>query len=115
VRPGPDRLAAAQQALANLGVTVTDLQPQDTPLAPTFGEYLPIVIAAAGPGASRIYSTYWARMATIWGDRRLDDVYVSDIEAMKNTAAATARPSRHQHWARRCARWRKPTASWSPH
>lgn len=47
MRPDPDQLAAAQQAMANLGVTVTDLQPQDTPLAPTFGEYLPIVIAGA--------------------------------------------------------------------
>lgn len=74
MRPGPGQLAAAQQALANLGVTVTDLQPQAAPLALTFGDYLPIVIAAAGPGASRIYSTYWARMATIWGYRRLDDM-----------------------------------------
>jgi hypothetical protein len=33
-------------------------------------------------------------MATAWADRRLDEVYASDIEAMKNTAAATARSRR---------------------
>lgn len=88
--PGPDRLAAAQQTLADLGVTVADLQHQGSSPAPTFGEYLPIVVAAAGRGASCTYGTYWARMATTWADRCLDEVHASDIEAMKNTA----------HWMR---------------
>lgn len=83
--PGPDRLAAAQQALADLGVTVADLQHHNTFPTPTFGEYLPIVVAAAGSGASRTYGTYWARMATAWADRRLNEVHASDIEAMKYT------------------------------
>jgi integrase len=94
VSPGPDQLAAAQQALAYLGVTVADLQHQDPPPTPTFGQYLPTVVAAAGRGASRTYGTYWARMATAWADRRLDEVYASDIEAMKNTAATTTRSRR---------------------
>jgi integrase len=94
VNPDPDRLAAAQRALADLGVTVADLQTQGSSPAPTFGEYLPIVVAAAGSGASRTYGTYWARMATAWADRRLDEVHASDIEAMKNTAATTARSRR---------------------
>jgi site-specific recombinase XerD len=91
VSPGPDQIAAAQQALTDLGVTLADLRTQDTSPTPTFGEYLPTVIAAAGSGASR---TYWARMATAWADRRLNEVYASDIEAMKNTAATTARSRR---------------------
>ena len=33
-------------------------------------------------------------MAAIWADRRLDEVHASDIEAMKNTAATTARSHR---------------------
>jgi integrase len=94
VSPGPDQLIAAQQALADLGVTVADLQTHGSSPTPTFGEYLPAVVAAAGSGASRTYGTYWTRMATIWGDRRLDEVHPSDIEAMKHTSAATAR-SRH--------------------
>jgi site-specific recombinase XerD len=94
VSPDPDRLIAAQKALADLGVTVADLQHQGISPTPTFGEYLPIVVAAAGRGASRTYGTYWTRMATTWADRRLDEVYASDIEAMKNTAATTARSRR---------------------
>jgi hypothetical protein len=78
-----DRLTAARQALAEpLCVTVTELQDsQGAQYMPTFGEYLPIVIAAAGPGANRTYGTYWNRMATTWAHRRLDELHAS--EAMK--------------------------------
>jgi hypothetical protein len=64
--PGPDQLAAARLALAELGVTVADLEPHRHPdRPPTLGEYLPVVIAAAGTGANRTYGTYWGRMATL--------------------------------------------------
>ncbi len=33
-------------------------------------------------------------MATTWADRHLNEVYASDIEAMKHTAATTARSRR---------------------
>lgn len=93
--PGPDQLTAARLALADLGMTIADLEPHRHPdRPPTFSEYLPVVIAAAGTGAHRTYGTYWGRMATLWGDRRLDEVHASDIEAMKNTAATTARSRR---------------------
>lgn len=60
-----DRITAARQALAELGVTIAELHDTDhVPRVPTLGEYLPIVIAAADPGANRTYGTYWARMAT---------------------------------------------------
>ncbi|NJP35381.1 site-specific integrase [Micromonospora thermarum] len=62
---------------------------------PTVAEYLPRVIAAAGPGARRTYGTYWERMATVWGDRRLDAVAASDVEAMKQQMTATARSRRN--------------------
>lgn len=42
-----DRLAAARQALADLGVTVADLQAHhDRPAVPTVAAYLPQVLAA---------------------------------------------------------------------
>lgn len=70
-------------------MTITDLQDgEHVDRTPTLGEYLPTVIQAAGPGANRTYSTYWARMATVRGDRRLDELRASDIEGLKNTAAA---------------------------
>lgn len=61
---------------------------------PTVAEYLPLVTAAAGSGATRRYGTYWERMAAAWGDWPLDRVAASDIEAMKQQMIATAR-SRH--------------------
>jgi hypothetical protein len=92
-----DRLSAARQVLADLGVTVADLQEaEQVDRMPTLGEYLPIVIASAGPGANRTYGSYWARMATLWGNHRLDELHASDIEGMKNVAAASAR-SRRSH------------------
>jgi integrase len=97
----PERIAAAHAALAELGVTMADLQDQgDSPRPPAFGEYLPVVIASAGPGANRTYGTYWARMVTAWGQSRLDEVVASDIEAMKNTAATTARSRRSSRHGR---------------
>ena len=65
----PARIAIARQLLAQLGVTLADLR-EDLdlrPAVPTVGEYLPQVIAAAGPGAKRTYGTYWARMAAAFG------------------------------------------------
>lgn len=86
----PDRLAEARSALARLGVTVADLQRADRARVPTFAEYLPQVIAAAGPGARRTYGTYWDRMATVWGDRHLDAIAASDIEALRHATVADA-------------------------
>ncbi|MFG1928740.1 tyrosine-type recombinase/integrase [Cryptosporangium sp. NPDC048952] len=53
-------------------------------------EYLPRVLAAAGPGAHRTYGTYWARIASVWGTWTLDQIAASDIEAMQRTMIATA-------------------------
>lgn len=110
----PARIAAARLLLDELGVTIDDLQhredgprpatsnlavtPTSTPhrtSAPTLAEYLPRVIAAAGSGANRTYASYWQRMANAWGDRRLDQVTATDIEAMRHAAAATARSRRN--------------------
>ncbi|MFU8849548.1 hypothetical protein ACNAW0_00935 [Micromonospora sp. SL1-18] len=67
-------IATAQQVLAHLGVTLTDLQSHtgESAVPPTVAEYLPRVFAAAGPGARRTYGTYWERMAAAWGDRPVD-------------------------------------------
>src|SRR5688572_21740548 len=93
----PQHVAQAQRMLAQLGVTVADLQTAGTarPETPTMAEYLPQVIAAAGPGARRTYGNYWARMVSLWGDRRLDAIAATDIEALQREAAANAVPRRN--------------------
>jgi hypothetical protein len=86
--------------LAHLGVTLADLQADPGPGLPTVGEYLPRVVAAAGPGARRTYGSYWNCMAAAWGERTLDAVAASDIEAMQRQMAATARSRRNSRSGR---------------
>jgi hypothetical protein len=88
----PARVAAARRLLARLRVSVADLQ-DNTQLAcmPTVAEYLPQVLAGTGPGARRTYGSYWARMADVWGARRLDEIAASDIEALQRETVAAAR------------------------
>jgi integrase len=96
----PARVATARQLLAHLGVTLADLQAEPGPRLPTLAEYLPRVIAAAGSGARRTYGTYWNRMAAIWGERTLDAIAATDIEAMQRQIAATARSRRNSRSGR---------------
>ena len=98
----PARLAVARDILRELGVAVDDLRddPAARPSVPTLGEYLPAVIAAAGPGANRTYGSYWARMADLWGTRPLDEISAGDIEAMLHRTAATARSRRNSRHGR---------------
>jgi site-specific recombinase XerD len=42
-------------------------------------------------------------MASVWADRRLDEIVASEIEAMQRTAAATARPRRTSRQGRYAA------------
>ncbi len=91
------RVAVARQLLAQLGVSIADLQdgPDLRIGMPTVGEYLAVVIAAAGPGARRTYGSYWARMEQAWGTRRLDQLVASDIEALQQQITATVRVRRN--------------------
>jgi hypothetical protein len=106
MRPDPGRIAAARLLLDQLGVTLDDLNcpgttPNDqAPSMPTLAEYLPRVIAAAGPGANRTYANYWRRMLSAWGERPLDQITASDVEAMQHAAAATARSRRNSRHGR---------------
>jgi site-specific recombinase XerD len=100
--PDPARIAVARDLLDQLGVTLADLQRDKTPtsVVPTLADYLPRVIAAAGPGANRTYGSYWTRMAAGWGTRPLDRISASDIEAMQHQMAATARSRRNSRHGR---------------
>jgi len=103
MRADPARIAIARDLLAQLGVTLADLHdsveiPAST--VPTLAEYLPCVIAAAGPGANRTYGSYWTRMATDWGTRPLNQISARYIEAMQHRMAATARSRRNSRHGR---------------
>jgi len=60
----PARIAIAGNLLTQFGVSFADLHDTGTPAStvPTLADYLPSVIAAAGPGASRTYGSYWNKM-----------------------------------------------------
>jgi hypothetical protein len=103
--PDPARIAVARDLLNQLGVTLADLHDGETStsVVPTLADYLPRVIAAAGPGAKHTYGSYWTRMAAVWGARPLDRISASDIEAMRHKMAATARSRRNSRHGRHAA------------
>ncbi|WP_327041350.1 hypothetical protein OG400_29755 [Micromonospora ureilytica] len=86
----PDRVATARALLEHLGVTAADLTDSNRPAVPTVAEYLPAVVAAASPATRRTYGSSWRRMAAAYGDRRIDAVRASDIEALMRQAPALA-------------------------
>ncbi|MGC4834845.1 tyrosine-type recombinase/integrase [Micromonospora vinacea] len=91
----PDRVATARALLEHLGLTAADLTDSNRPAVPTVAEYLPVVIAAAGPATRRTYGSFWRRMAAALGDLRIDAVRASDLEALMRQAVAGARPRRN--------------------
>lgn len=90
--PDPALLATTRHLLHELGLDPTVLATLSRPATamPTFTDYLPRVRAAASPGTLRTYGTYWDRMERLWGERRLDDITATDIEALLRILIATA-------------------------
>ncbi|MFJ6151646.1 tyrosine-type recombinase/integrase [Micromonospora profundi] len=86
--------------LEHLGVTAADLTDSNRPAVPTVAEYLPAVVAAASPATRRTYGSSWRRMAAAYGDRRIDAVRASDLEALMRQAAAGARLRRNSRHGR---------------
>jgi integrase len=87
-------VTAARLLLDQLGLTPDDLH--WTPVeAPTFAEYLPVVRAAAGPGAKRTYGSYWDRIHTAYATRHLDQVAATDIETLMRETMANTVPRRN--------------------
>jgi site-specific recombinase XerD len=82
----PDPIQQARRALAQAQALLGELPQRPVP---TVADYLPRVQAAAGP-AGRTYGNYWTKMAHAWGDRRLDEILATDVEALRRHAAATA-------------------------
>ncbi|MEV1154769.1 hypothetical protein AB0J27_05070 [Micromonospora chokoriensis] len=101
---GPDRVATARALLEHLGLTAADLTGSNRPAVPTVAEYLPVVAAAASLGTRRTYGSSWRRIAAALGDRRIDAVRASDLEALMYSLSQVWR------WAlRRAALGHRPT------
>ncbi|NKQ59389.1 integrase [Amycolatopsis sp. K13G38] len=94
---GPEAVRIAQLLLAELGLTPDDLISTPPASIPTIAGYLPLVIAAAGPGAHRTYASYWRRVLGAFGDRRLDHITATDIETlMRDVIADRVLRANHQ-------------------
>jgi integrase/recombinase XerC len=78
---------AARLLLAQLNLTPEDLlkTPSIRRRVPTFGEYIPVVLASMPPGSSslRTYRSYWNKiLAYGWSDRCLDEPTVTEFKTM---------------------------------
>jgi integrase/recombinase XerC len=75
---------AALLLLERMGLSPADLlaAARDRPDMPTFAEYVPVVSAAVTAGTRRAYGSYWNRIVSHWGGRRLDEVTPSEIRQL---------------------------------
>ncbi|MCR3752262.1 hypothetical protein [Lentzea californiensis] len=80
--PTQAELDAARLVLDRMGVTAEDLLNSVKPLAPTFGEYIPVVAAAVSDGTRRAYTPYWNRVLDQWADISLSDRTPTDIQRL---------------------------------
>ena len=81
---GGEEIEAARLLLNRLGVTPEQLLSAPRPVRsmPTFAEYIELVSQAVTPGARRVYGTYWNRVLSVWGGRRLDEPSSLEIKRL---------------------------------
>jgi hypothetical protein len=83
-----EKLRLAQNLVEELGLRWSDVA---APRAiPTISEYLPRIVAAATPAQRDKYATYWNRAELLYGDRRLDELRISEILALQQESADSA-------------------------
>jgi integrase len=86
-----------------LGVGLADLIAAGTapevPL-PTVRAYIETIAATFTPGTSRTYRPYWRLATALLGDRRLDVVALSDLQAVVDDAVQRARSRRPDNTGR---------------
>jgi integrase len=75
---------AALLLLERMGLSPADLlaAARGRPDVPTFAEYVPVVAGAVSAGTRRAYGSYWNRVTGHWGQRRLDEVTLSEIRQL---------------------------------
>ncbi|WP_306209582.1 tyrosine-type recombinase/integrase [Actinoplanes sp. RD1] len=89
--PTRPEIEAARLLLDRLGISPEQLLDAGSEVpVPTFGEYIPHVVKAVGSGTVRVYQTYWRRVETQWGDRKLDEPTATEIEEFAGNARINA-------------------------
>ncbi|GAB4061422.1 tyrosine-type recombinase/integrase [Catellatospora paridis] len=74
--PSARELEAARLLLARLGISpeqLTDRSAEAPQHVPTFDDYIDRVSKSVSVGTLRVYETYWNRVRSAWGGRRLDE------------------------------------------
>jgi integrase/recombinase XerC len=85
-------IEAANLLLGRMGIRPADLLanlPRQAP-APLIADYILRVSEAVSNGTRRVYSSYWKRVTTAWGSRRLTEVTALDISRLAEQARADA-------------------------
>lgn len=74
----------------------TNNNPTGASELPTIAEYLPWVLLTVSASTRASYGSYWDRILDAFGDRRLDQIHATDIEALMRVTSNTAL-RRHNH------------------
>ncbi|WP_307834297.1 tyrosine-type recombinase/integrase [Paractinoplanes lichenicola] len=99
----PEVLQAARLLLQQMGVSPADLltAPANTGSGmPSFRDYVPVVMAAVSPASQRMYGTYLNKAIDLWGDRGIDQILPSEIEAAMRHVQAHALKRRNSRGGR---------------
>jgi integrase/recombinase XerC len=91
-------IEVARLLLQRLGVRPEDLLaagdalpgPRAPARMPTISEYLPRVASAVPTGTHQVYGSYWRRIETAWGGRRIDEPTAVELEQLAQQTRATA-------------------------
>ena len=105
-KPSDAELQAARLVLARMGLTPADLlatNTADAPVVPTLAQYIPTVAATVSPGTLRAYGSYWNRITTDWGHRRLNEPTASEIRQLAEKVKASAIQRRNTRGGRGAA------------
>ena len=57
---------------------------------PTFAEYVPVLRAAVRDGSRRAYGSYWNKILEQWGERRLDEPTVTEVQSQVEVVRSQA-------------------------
>ncbi|WP_051133122.1 tyrosine-type recombinase/integrase [Nocardia paucivorans] len=85
-----EEVAELLRTISRLGLTITPSNSASLDATPTFGEFVPRVLATVSPLQRESYSRYWQVIAQEWGARRVDEPTPTEILQLMNRYQAGA-------------------------